>query len=113
MEGMVNINSHPKKYVLENGFNNGEYLKKYKCIDNVSLKKCINYCSDDSLCKGVEHNPVFFKQNPVNNRYRIFKDVCCPMRSIGEMKKREHEHSNGRFYKKVDTLNNNIIIGVE
>ncbi len=113
IEGMDNIDKKIKTYTREDGFNNGDYLKKYKCIDNVSLKRCLNYCSNDNLCKGLEHNPVFFKRNPINNRYRIFKNVCCPMRSIGDMKKREPEHSNGNFYKKVNKLDNDITIGIE
>lgn len=79
--------------------NNGQYLNDYKCVKNIPLKNCLNYCSKNNYCVGVEWNPDY--DNNAN--------VCCPYKTIGEYMDRTTNKKLGKFYEKqlVSELNKN------
>lgn len=84
---------------------NGEYLNPSQCKTDTSLSDCLNLCTNNPDCVGVEYNTSF----------KNFKNVCCPKSTIGEKIRRRKNNENGIFYTKIlfdrDNLNkNNIII---
>lgn len=101
-------------YISTNDYNNGEFLKDYQCLDNIEFVDCINYCSNNKECKGVEFIPHHIEE--VNGERILKKNMCCPKSSIGNFVERPLKYSNGRFYKKEklilnkNKLKNNYII---
>ncbi len=85
-------------YTVYNDYNDGEYLKKYKCVDGISQKSCLSYCSLNDACNGAEWNPYF------GLRY----NVCCPKRSVGTFLPRVWMHRLGKFYLKNNSNNKNL-----
>lgn len=82
-----------EKYIVYRTFqdmNDGAYLNRYKCVDNITKKNCLKYCVDQPACVGVEYNPNFGER----------KNVCCPKRSVGTFKPRDNDYKYGRFYLK-------------
>jgi len=82
--GVTNI------YKVTDDYNKGEYLKSYKCINNIPLKSCLKYCTVNDNCAGIEWNPSFENRN----------NVCCPMRNIGKYIPRTDKYKYGKFYLK-------------
>lgn len=81
------------KYITfqeNNNMNSGQYLMDYKCTKNIPVKDCLDYCSSQVKCLGVEWNPNF---NDSSN-------VCCPYKTIGEYVKRPENKMSGKFYEK-------------
>lgn len=73
-----------------NHMNTGEYLMDHKCTKNIPLKDCVDYCSKNDQCMGVEWNPAFYDS----------QNLCCPYKTIGEYTKRTDDKSLGKFYEK-------------
>ncbi|QKF94000.1 hypothetical protein QKU48_gp0542 [Fadolivirus algeromassiliense] len=70
--------------------NTGNYLMDYKCIKDIPLKDCMDFCSSNEECAGFEWNPSYDnKQN-----------ICCPYKSIGEYIPRKEDKISGKFYRK-------------
>jgi len=83
----------------------GEYLNPSQCKTDTSLSDCLNRCTNNSDCVGVEYNTKFNK----------FAKVCCPKSSIGKKIRRRNGRENGIFYTKIlfdinNSNKNNIII---
>lgn len=77
-------------YKESDNYNTGEYINDFKCVKDIPLKTCLNYCSKDDKCVGFEWNPLFEdKQN-----------ICCPYKSIGQFIERKENKKVGRFYEK-------------
>jgi hypothetical protein len=112
----------PKLSTDVNGFkySKNEYLGAYiydqKCVVNVSLDDCLNFCSNNNECVGTEWNPILLKN--INNKtnyydkkinspqeYNVYKDVCCPKKVIKEIIPRRLDYVNGSFYVK-NPMNN-------
>lgn len=70
--------------------NTGQYLMDYKCIKDIPLNDCMNYCSETDSCVGFEWNPL----------YNDNKNVCCPYKTIGEYISRKDDKMTGKFYQK-------------
>lgn len=86
-------NNKLNNYLLfkkDKSFYSGEYLYPYKCVKNIPKDVCINICSKDENCVGVEFNTQF-----ENN-----KNVCCPKKTIGDKNVRTRKYYNGAFYMK-------------
>jgi len=79
-----------KLYDVHSGFNNGKFLRDYKCVKDIPLDSCLRYCSDNDKCVGVEWNPAYSGK----------EQVCCPMETIGSFVNRSAAYKLGRFYKK-------------
>lgn len=82
----------PGKYLYDayDDSNAGEYLRNYRCVENIPLNQCLDYCSGRESCVGSEHNTKFGQH----------RDVCCPYRTIGRFEPRRYIHRNGKFYVK-------------
>lgn len=83
----------------------GEYLNPSQCKTDISLSDCLNQCTNNPDCIGVEYNTKFDK----------FTNICCPKSTIGKRIIRRGNKENGIFYTKIlfdkNNLNkNNIII---
>lgn len=96
-----NTNTNNIFYQANSDLNDGAYLNNYKCVDNIELKSCLDYCTSQDACVGVEYNPVF----------GLKKNVCCPKRSIGVFKPRDDLRISGTFYQK--QYNNDNILNKE
>ena len=70
-------------YDNENEYD-GTYMFKDKCVNNVPLFSCLDKCSKEDSCVGVEFN----------------KNICCPKTHIFNLKKRTKDNEFGAFYKK-------------
>lgn len=77
-------------YKVYNDFNDGNYLKKHKCVKNISHENCLKYCTMNDKCVGTEWNPE------VGNH----KNVCCPKSTIGKNIGRSRHKKHGKFYGK-------------
>lgn len=77
-------------YKIHTGINSGYYMYPHKCLSSISYQNCLDHCSRDNNCVGVEWNPIF------NNQ----KNVCCPYKSINISQDRPLNKSMGRFYEK-------------
>jgi hypothetical protein len=77
--------------------NTGQYLRDYKCIQDIPLKDCLHYCSSNNQCVGVEWNP----------NYNSYNNVCCPYKTISNYISRPSDKTLGKFYEKTQssTLN--------
>jgi hypothetical protein len=94
------FDNDPKLYKMYDRYNQGIYLKNHKCVNNVGLKNCLDYCSNNKDCVGTEHNPKFF--NNLN--------VCCPYKSIEKLVDRCDKYKmykHGKLYAKVNDDTNN------
>jgi len=109
------------RYEQTNLFNKGQYQRDYKCVRNVPLQSCLNYCSNHSDCVGVEWNRLFDSTNNnqgcedslcLNSRNfdpnfgldypnKNIQNICCPYRTIGDLIKRTDNQTYGNFYKKI------------
>jgi hypothetical protein len=79
-------------------YNEGDYLKSHKCVNNISLKTCLSYCSNNKMCGGTEWNPYFI-QYKGKTADRIHRNVCCPMKTT-KLGERELQHDLGNYYTK-------------
>lgn len=77
-------------YKESNNYNTGQYMNDFKCVKDIPLKTCLNYCSNNEGCVGVEWNPTF------NDN----QNVCCPYNSIGQFIERKDDKKLGKFYEK-------------
>jgi hypothetical protein len=80
-----------KVFEIYDEFNQGIFLRNHKCVQDISFKGCLNYCSENKNCIGVEYNPQFFNH----------KNVCCPYKTLDVLKKRDKMHEHGKFFKKI------------
>jgi hypothetical protein len=82
----------------------GEFLNPSQCKTETPISDCLSNCTKNADCVGVEYNL----------NYNNYKNVCCPMSTIGEKIPRGEDSENGIFYKKIITniqnLNKNNII---
>ena len=95
-------------YISTDNYNNGEFLEDHQCVDNIKFNDCINYCSDNEQCKGVEFIPYHI--NDINGERILKQNICCPKSSIGDSVERPLMFSNGKFYKKDKIILNNEIL---
>jgi len=84
------IHTKPTTFTPYDDYNDGDYLNQYKCVDNITLTNCMDYCLKNDQCVGIEYNPVFGTRT----------NVCCPKRTIGQFHPRKWIHRHGRFYAK-------------
>jgi hypothetical protein len=68
----------------------GTYLNPGMCKTDTSLDKCLQDCTNNPDCTGVEYN-VNFKN---------YDNVCCPKSKIDKIIKRRHNTKYGSFYTK-------------
>jgi len=66
----------------------GTYLNPGMCKTDTSLDKCLQDCTNNPDCSGVEYN-VDFKN---------YENVCCPKSKIEKTIKRRPTAKNGTFY---------------
>lgn len=66
----------------------GTYLNPGMCKTDISLDKCLQDCTNNSDCVGVEYNVDFKK----------YENVCCPKSKIEKTIKRRPIAKNGSFY---------------
>jgi hypothetical protein len=103
-------------YKITNEFNNGSYLHKFQCVDDVEFKNCIGYCNNSDDCIGVEFNPhyeeIIEQDGKKYIKYR--KNLCCPKRTIGDYQTRPAKFKQGKFYYKqkidVNNVHNNTML---
>jgi hypothetical protein len=86
-----------KVYKIDQKFSHGDYLKDYKCVSDIPFDQCIQYCSDNKDCVGVEWNPLFMQKTD-DNKVHLNKNVCCPKRTIGKLGHRDLIHEHGTTY---------------
>lgn len=93
-------------YKSTDKYNNGKFMKKHKCVNNINKKDCLAYCTKEDKCVGVEWNPYFieYKNDKV---HKFHRNVCCPMET-NEFKKRDLIHDLGSYYIKKRTNNLSI-----
>ena len=84
-------------YARNNNYNSGQLLNDYKCVKDIPLETCLNYCSSDNKCVGFEWNPEFMPS---------YQNVCCPYKSIGKFIGRNDSQGLGHFYEK--TVSNQL-----
>lgn len=86
-------------YRSTNKYNMGEYISdKYKCLRNIPIKKCFNYCTKNKDCVGVEWNPYYIEyRNAIPDKFNF--DVCCPKKSTDLVNRKVH-HGLGKYYTK-------------
>jgi hypothetical protein len=70
--------------------NQGQYYLNHKCVKDISLKGCLEFCKNRKDCDGVEYNPKFFNSH----------GVCCPFRTSEVLIEREKMYKHGHFFKK-------------
>jgi hypothetical protein len=68
----------------------GEYLNPSQCKTDTTLTDCLNKCTNNVNCVGVEYNTNF------NN----FSNVCCLKSTIEKKISRRKNKENGIFYRK-------------
>lgn len=71
--------------------NSGEYMYPHKCVSNIEKKSCLELCSKDNRCVGVEFNKKF---GPKYN-------VCCPYKTTGKYINRPNNYLFGDYYEKI------------
>jgi hypothetical protein len=86
----------------------GDYLYPNRCVDNIPEKACLNICSNDPKCVGIEWNPYYLRDSG-DNTYNVYENICCPRKTIETVIPRRNAFINGRFYLKsyLDDLNKN------
>ena len=84
-----------KAFEVYDKLNNGVYMRNHKCVQNIPMKSCLEYCLNNEECVGVEYNPRFF----------YHENVCCPYKSIDDFVDRRDMQRLGKFYRKIRTNN--------
>lgn len=77
-------------YQIEDKRVRGEYMRPFKCVKDITLRNCMEYCNNREECVGFEYNPQF----------KDSQAVCCPMKSADMYLERKPPYENGKFYKK-------------
>lgn len=83
----------------KNRMYDGEYLYPYKCVKNVPENVCIQTCSKNNDCVGVEYNPYYLEKLN-NGAFKVAYNICCPKRTIIGKNERTKHYENGYFYLK-------------
>lgn len=85
----------------------GQYTQPHMCVANIPELECLKQCSNDQNCVGVEWNPLLMKKVAGSrDKYKIYKNVCCPKAIIKEIIPRRDAFSDGRFYEKLEPNDN-------
>lgn len=74
----------------------GKYLNESVCKTNVDINECLNKCTSNPKCVGVEHIKEF------DGKYNI----CCPKSYIDKKIPRREKFKLGSFYSKKINYNN-------
>lgn len=77
----------------------GSYLYPKKCVDNIPEKECLDICTKDDECIGIEWNPFYVRASG-ENEYKIYEKVCCPKKQVKTVIPRRSDFENGKFYLK-------------
>lgn len=93
LTNISNASSHYNVYQINNNMIKDNNVYDYGCIHNIPLDDCINYCNNDTICKGVEHNPYFAKNNN-----EIYKNICCLKKDINNIVNRDDIYKYGKLY---------------
>jgi len=104
VDNIIPINNNIS-YKISNDMNTGEYLYPHKCTSDISKKSCLDICSKNKNCVGVEFNKKF------GGKY----NVCCPYKTKGKFIKRPNRYVIGDYYEKIwsnNKANNNTIIAL-
>lgn len=85
----------------------GQYMYPHMCVANIPELECIKHCAKNQECSGVEWNPFMMDPSGENqNRYKIYKNICCPKSTIDKIIPRRELHMNGSFYEKLSSVDN-------
>ncbi len=81
----------------------GQYLFQHKCVNDIPLDICLQKCSLEEDCDGVEYNPLLLEKVTNKNGKQTLlerQNVCCLKKNIKNKIKRRPEHKAGTFYTK-------------
>jgi hypothetical protein len=98
-----------KIYTKDYDYNGGDYIDS-NCKINVDLDDCLNMCSVNTNCLGVEYNSQFDKYDHASRMINTYDNVCCLKKNITTKTKRPLIYKNGISYNKLKLNNNNKIL---